>query len=444
MKVVHVPFTFRPDPVGGTEVYVEALARAQQQRGMEVVVAAPAPVSAYYRDAGLPIRRFSVSHNPDLRTLYGGGDERAGLEFERLLDDEQPDVVHLHAFTSAVSRIIARRVARRRIPLLFTYHTPTVTCQRGTLMRWGRDVCDGRLDVRTCTSCTLHGLGVARWMSIGLSEVPSAVGVGAGRLGLSGGVWTGIRMTELIGRQHEAFYAFISDVHRIVVLCSWVADLLVRNGIPAQKLVLSRHGLPVASLDVPRAPPRANGRPLRVAFVGRLHPTKGLDTLVRALRGLPELPARLDVYGVIDQARKDGYSQWVQDLASGDARVVFRNPVPSADVVRVLTEYDVVAVPSRWLETGPLVVLEAFAAGVPVVGSRLGGIEELVEDGVSGVLVDVDSVKAWQRALNRLWQKPEVLAHLRAGIPPPRSIEAVAQEMATVYEQLLCRERVVA
>ena len=60
MKVIHVPFGFRPDPVGGTEVYVEALAREQQRRGVDVVVAAPGRESTRHMDNGLPISRFGV------------------------------------------------------------------------------------------------------------------------------------------------------------------------------------------------------------------------------------------------------------------------------------------------------------------------------------------------------------------------------------------------
>ncbi|MDP9171223.1 MAG: glycosyltransferase, partial [Acidobacteriota bacterium] len=105
-------------------------------------------------------------------------------------------------------------------------------------------------------------------------------------------------------------------------------------------------------------------------------------------------------------------------------------------------EYDLLAVPSQWLETGPLVVLEAFAAGTPVLGSDLGGIAELVRDGVDGVLVKpAGSVAAWAQAMRRLCGQPELLIRLRAGIRPPRHTREVALEMMPVYRNALARDR---
>ena len=97
---------------------------------------------------------------------------------------------------------------------------------------------------------------------------------------------------------------------------------------------------------------------------------------------------------------------------------------------------DIIAVPSRCLETGPLVVLEAFAAGTPVLGSRLGGIAELVTDGIDGILVPSVRPVAWAKAISRLANCPAEVARLRVGIRKPRTIDTVASEMVEVYRSL--------
>jgi len=95
-------------------------------------------------------------------------------------------------------------------------------------------------------------------------------------------------------------------------------------------------------------------------------------------------------------------------------------------------------VPSQLLETGPLVVLESFAAGVPVIGSALGGIAEKVVGGVNGLLVSPhDSVQAWQDVLGRCAGDRALLQRLRTGIAPPRSLEAAAREMHELYTAVL-------
>src|SRR5437867_9486728 len=104
MRTIHLPFGFYPDPVGGTEVYVESLARQLQQRGVAVIIAAPSVKSSSYEHDGLAVRRFTIRNElSDIRELYGDGDEKASQEFAKILDDERPDIVHLHAYTRGAS-----------------------------------------------------------------------------------------------------------------------------------------------------------------------------------------------------------------------------------------------------------------------------------------------------------------------------------------------------
>src|SRR5207237_4733630 len=141
---------------------VEALAREQQRRGLDVVIAAPAAESSRYIVDDLPVSRFPVSslstRSTDLQVLYGGGDDLARRGFREVLDEQRPDILHLHAFTPAVSAAIARDARLRGTPVVFTYHTPTVSCQRGTLLRWGDAICDGLLDTHVGAAGTLRGL----------------------------------------------------------------------------------------------------------------------------------------------------------------------------------------------------------------------------------------------------------------------------------------------
>jgi glycosyltransferase involved in cell wall biosynthesis len=248
---------------------------------------------------------------------------------------------------------------------------------------------------------------------------------------------TALRTTELVALRQRMFRALVAEVDVIVVLCDWSRDLLVRNGVPPGRIVLSRHGLPETGPDEGRGPRRGpdDGR-LRLAYLGRLDPVKGPDLLVAAVRALPRAAVELDLYGISQGAGEEAYGRRLRALAAGDRRIAFHDPVPNDRVVAVLREHDALGVPSRGLETGPLVVLEAFAAGIPVVGSALGGIAELVRDGIDGLLVPAPTVEAWRAALARLCAEPALLPRLRAGVRPPRTMDAVAAEMATLYRAL--------
>jgi glycosyltransferase involved in cell wall biosynthesis len=439
VKILHVPFTFRPDPVGGTEVYVESLSAAQRAIGLQPVIAAPSTRTESYTIEGLAVHRFAVRDDVrDVRDLYGTGDPQAARQFGRIMDKEGPDVVHLHALTRGSSLSVVREASMRRIPSVFTYHTPTVSCPRGTLLRWGREPCDGRVDGIRCTECRLENLGLNRTASRVLARVPAPIGRAIADHGLSGGAWTALAMRELLRVRHETFRACMAEVRHIVAVCEWARAVLESNGVPRTKITVSRAGVQhhVAPTRVRDTGARASD-PLRATFLGRLDPTKGPDLVVKALRSAPDLRINLDIYGIVESAAGNGYHRELIAAAAGDPRIVFRHPVPSADVVALLQGYDVVVVPSRWLETGPLVVLEAFAAGTPVIGSGKGGIAELVSDGVDGLLVLTSSVQAWRDVLKQVDRDRELLVRLRHGIRSPRSMADAADDMMAVYCHVL-------
>lgn len=435
VRSLHVPFTFFPDAAGGTEVYVASLARHLRQVGQEAMIAAPGNDEVSYRYGGLSVRRFPVSDRLSLRELYSEGDRLAARSFARILQEEQPDVVHLHAWSAGVSLQMVHAAKRRNIPVVFTYHTPGVSCPRGTLMRWGRETCDGALNTGRCTACALHGLGAPLPLAWMAAQVPVATGRSLGELGLSGDLWTGLRMRELVALQQANWRALLAEVDRVVAPGRWVEALLLGNGVDGAKLILSRQGIEEQRDQGMRLCPA--GSMLRVAYLGRFDPAKGVDLLIRAIRTMPTARVKLDLFGIVQGSRGTGYEQELRRLARSDSRITFRKPVPGEQIVPLLRDYHLLAVPSQGLETGPLVVLEAFAAGIPVLGSDRGGIAELVTPGVDGLLVESRSVHKWRQALQRLASDRQLLARLQAGVRPPRAMADVAREMAALYQDLL-------
>ena len=152
IRALHVCYSFPPDPLGGTEVYVRALCSALQQCRVESLVVAPGPRDETYEIDGLRVRRFSHAQTTDLAEIYTG-DPQAAARFGQVLDEETPDVVHQHALSPACSPRLAGEAKKRGIPVVFTYHTPTASCLRGTLLEHGKEPCDGRLEIKRCTAC---------------------------------------------------------------------------------------------------------------------------------------------------------------------------------------------------------------------------------------------------------------------------------------------------
>ncbi|MDB6138344.1 MAG: glycosyl transferase group 1 [Verrucomicrobiaceae bacterium] len=427
MKVLHVPFTYYPAPCGGTEVYVAALCQALGDRGVECVVAAAAPRRADYVHEGVPVTLFATHPRQSQAMIYGEGDPVAADEFAAVLDRERPDLVHFHAYSAAVGVLALQKARERGIPCVSTYHTPGVSCQRGTLMKWGKTPCDGEMRPWRCAACFLHSHGMPLMLAQMAAGVSTLTAPLARLPGLGNATRAVLNATPLMARRAQATREWWAGMNRVISLCDWTRALLLLNGVPAGRIAQVRHGLPFPSSPV-RDNEGPSSLPLRLAFMGRLDATKGIDLLMDALGLVPGLPACLDLFVIAGESERKSLRS-----ACKDSRIRLQAPVPPLEVVPTLGKYDALLVPSRWLETGPLVVLEAFAAGIPVIGSNLGGIAEKVRHEVDGLLVEAPTAIAWKAVLDRLADEPGLLGRLRSGVKPPRTMAEVAEEMHAIY-----------
>jgi len=243
--------------------------------------------------------------------------------------------------------------------------------------------------------------------------------------------------TSLVNTHRTRLFELAILADKVVVVCQWLYDAMVQNGISREKLILCRQGTaPVAGTASLRTRPIAG--PLRVGLLSRWDDVKGIHVLVQALRRVSaNIPIELTLHTV--DPRGDGltYRSQVLAVAGGDPRIIFERMLAPQEIRTALQEFDMLAVPSLWLETGPLVVLEAFAAGVPVLGSDRGGIAELVRHGVNGWLVPAGDIDAWTQALIFLAEHRDQLETLRRGIGAVRTTGAVASEMAGLYNELI-------
>jgi glycosyltransferase involved in cell wall biosynthesis len=417
-------------------VYVRGLAHRLASRGYLSAVAAPGVEPNEYVIDGLAVYRFASDRRRRLALAYGVPDEIAAEGFRAILRKVRPRIVHLHACTSAISELLIDAAHDSGAAVVFTYHTPTVSCARGTMMLFGQQPCDGFIEPKRCTMCALGAHGVPKSLA-GLAALgPNILAATSGALGDQERL-SFLRIPALIASGRRRFCNFIGKVDHVVAVCEWVKQVLERNGVPPERITLSRQGLSQALLHAPRRAARGQGEPLRIAYFGRIDRAKGPDLLARALKLIPTVPVKMDIFAVRQTAGPDYVYDWLAAQAQLDSRLTLRTAVAPDQVISVMADYDLIAVPSRCLETGPLVVLEAFAAGVPVLGADLGGIAELVHNGMDGFLVPADNAVAWAAAIVRLIDNPHLVRDMRAKIKTPRSLDAVVDDMAMVYSAVV-------
>jgi glycosyltransferase involved in cell wall biosynthesis len=435
--VLHVPYTFFPDQSGGTETYVASLASALRDKNVESEIAAPAAQEAAYEYQGTTVYRFMRARSGGLEQAYGAPDETAVQSFTSLLQRVRPRIVHLHAHTAAVSYRLADAAIAAGAKVFFTYHTPTVTCLRGDMLHLGKEPCDGVLDEHRCTTCVLRKHGLLQPAAALLSHMPVRLAQTVNRTGCSGGAFTALRMRKLVADAHGRMRLLMDKADCIIAVCEWVMNLLVANAVPRSKLVLCRQGVddrnPESHVKAATGV-RDESRPLRLAYFGRLEHTKGVDILIQAMKQIVGANVYLDIFGIAQPNTADYVASLKRSAVSG---VTFHEPLPPSVARKAMADYDFVVVPSRWMETGPLVIYEAFAAGTPVLTSDLGGSGELVTHDLNGLLIRKNDSGSWAECILSVAHDHGLAARLRAGIRMPRSMSTVAAEMVQHYQRVL-------
>jgi glycosyltransferase involved in cell wall biosynthesis len=442
LNVLHATAWYPPYHLGGTEVYVEGLVSELGKQGVvsKVIVPRHPDAPEDYVHAGVPVSTYPVGGHPSPAELRGLEPHEGFEAFTAILARNKGAIYHQHAWTRGCGAWHLRAAREMGMRTVLTVHVPANLCLRGTMMRYGKAACDGQVEAAACASCWAEGRGAPPFAAGLLGRMPGSLSALAGTL--PGRLGTALSARALAEDKRRELCDMAANADRIVAVCRWLYDALALNGIPREKLVLSRQGLPpslIAALREAReararARRRQPGRPLRLLYLGRWHPVKGADVLVRAVRELgPDVPVELTIHAIAGGEEERRYEAEVRRLAGDDPRIVVRPPVSRDELPRLFSDHDALAVPSLWLETGPLVVLEAQAAGLFVIGSRLGGIAELVDDS-SGLLLPPGDVAAWAKAIGELAAQRS-LPTVRS--VHPRSMSDIAADMGTIYQDLM-------
>jgi glycosyltransferase involved in cell wall biosynthesis len=441
VHVLHAIHDFLPKHRAGSELYTLHLARAQAARHDVTVLCAdydPAREHGHVHwrmYQGVPVVEitnnwwcvsFEETYRPPLITD----------RIRHVLETTRPDVVHVHNLLN-LSFSLPAIASGLGIPVVATLHDYTLVCASGGQRVHQREehVCH-EIETARCARCfaespfyrqvTFARFGTDAWRGRALRRAaitawrlwPAGAARAAGAARLVG------PMTVTADDLHARLRAARDVFHAIdlfVAPSATIAAEFRRLGVPASRIRVSDYGMvPLAA--VPRAVPTL---PLRLGFVGTLAWHKGAHVLLEAAATLPPGSADVRIFGNV--ATFPDYVATLRRRSAGRP-VTFMGGFAPEDAAGVYGQIDVLVVPSLWPENSPLVIHEAFQAGVPIVGARTAGIAELVTDGLNGLLYDAPGPSGLAAALRGLIEQPERLAELAAGIPPVKSLaEDVAQ-----------------
>ncbi|MFN4016487.1 MAG: glycosyltransferase [Reyranella sp.] len=436
LRVVHCVGFYFPDSTGGTEVYVRDLVSALSRHAMDgTIIAATDGAYDRYSWNGVDVVRYPIDA-PEIQRVRDKDVRKRRSMFQEIVEAAKPDVFHLHSWTSGAGLRHLRQVARMDIPGVVTMHVPSPICMRGTMLINDERPCDGRIEDRRCARCWALDRGLPAPAAFLVSRLPrwDATDSAISRLSQRAATVLSARAAAATKARQLRSMATLSE--RIVAPSEWVRAALAENAIPLEKVVVSGQSASAEFSDrKPRPLEGVDRREIVIGFLGRLERYKGADMLVRALARLPrDLPVQLRIAGVGQDA---GFARKMEEAARKDSRIHLIGLVEHERVPDFLSDIDVLAVPSRYMETGPIVVQEARALGIPVMGADLGGISERVRDGVDGWLLPFDDPGPWAEAIRVAATDRAEVARLSSNMHRTRSIDDVALDMAKLYREIM-------
>jgi glycosyltransferase involved in cell wall biosynthesis len=451
LRVLHALHDYLPRHQAGSEIYVAHLCAAQRRMGVQPTVLAAEfdPARAHGQltwksHDGVPVAEvvntwqfdsFEGSYrDPSLTTAFG-----------HVLDIVQPHVLHVHNLLNLSFELPALARARG-IAVAATLHDYTLVCPSGgqRVHRAESHVCHV-IEPSRCARCfpqsPFHAqLGLGRLarrapvqvlgaLASAMRKLAPRTTTAAGTvLGRTGGAQVSVTAIEQrLAEARKAFANFDVAVAPSASLASEFAAL----GFPVARVVVSDYGFP----PLPRQPRAAapEGR-LRVGFVGTLVWHKGADVLIDAVGRLPGQRMDVTIFG--DPGVFPEYAATLRQRARG-LPVRFAGRFDRDRAEAIFAQMDVLVVASRWLENSPLVIHEAFMAGVPVVGTAIGGIVDLLDHGRRGVLVPPDDPDALAAALGALMDEPSRLEAMRRTARDVKSIDQDAEEWSHRYAAII-------
>lgn len=374
MKICIITNCFSKDLIGGSSVYVGNLADELVRKRHEVVIISvhSQKKDAVRKEANLSSYAFSPLNVATSQTIGKSSVVRQALwtildvynhyacaKVRNILKKEKPDIVHVHTPID-ITLSVFEAIKKLKLPLVFTLHDYLLLCRRVVLVHGGGGICDSG---NTNPFCRLY-----RNFSKRIVENKPDI---------------------------------------VIAPSQFISNLFKQNGFFLDsKVVVLPYGIKLNdSVDCHhRVIPKKGS--INLLYVGSLTRHKGIDILIKALKGITNSNLRLSIVGT------GVYEEKLRHLACADRRITFCGKVQNENINSFYREADVLVVPSIWYEVLGIVIQEAFRAGIPAIGSRIGGIPEIIKDKYNGFLFDAGNSRQLEIILNEIISNPEILIEL--------------------------------
>ena len=374
---------------GGEDVVFEQEKRILERGGHLVVT---------YTRSNHEIQELSAIGRSTLviRTVWASDTHH---DFGALLDREKPDVVHVHNTFVMISPSIYSACRKRGIPVVQTLHNFRLLCPGAQFLR------DGKI----CEDCVDHSLLRSVWHGCYRDSRPATASV------------------ALMLAWHRRSGTWDELVDRYIALTDFARNKFIASGFAPDKIVVKPNFVD--------PDPGAKQRPGTSAlYIGRLSKEKGLHTLLDAWKRLPK-SCSLDIVG--DGSERKGLEEEAQRC--GLSAIRFRGRLPHEESLAAMKSASFLILPSDWYEGFPMTIAESLACGTPVICSKLGAMEEIIDNSRTGLHFTPGDSEDLARKLEWAFAHPSEIAAMgraaRQEYEARYTSERSYTQLMTIYEQ---------
>ncbi|NOV19709.1 glycosyltransferase [Ensifer adhaerens] len=392
---------------GGTEVFAHDLFRAYQRAGHEALFLGA--VNQVHREARPGTSFQAIGPTGDEILLWAGHFDRFFMsqidlygfvpDLVELLREFRPDVVHLHHILLMGAEF--PHIVRRTLPackIVMTLHDYYPICHHDGLM------------VRTDKRELCHGSSPDRCHACFKDIKP-----------------------DRFALREQHLKALLSTVDCFAAPSEFLKRRYVDWGIAEDRISVIANGLPPQAFEAGKDKPKS-GRPV-FGYFGNLNPWKGIKVLLEAARQLiaDGVDFELRVHGGAPFQTQEFVADIDRLFSETAPFVQLRGPYRREDVAALIGGVDCTVVPSIWWENAPLVIQEAQAQGRPVIASNIGGMAEMVRNGVNGLTVAPDDPRQLAAAMRQVIEKPTLLRQLSGRAVRPDDIDTTAGRYLALF-----------
>lgn len=344
---------------GGDCIYMLNLEQLLIEHGHEVAIFA----MNYPKNVNTPWNKYFPSNMSKLNVFTRPfGSNEVAKKFTKLLNDFQPDIVHLNNIHTQLSPIIAELAHKKGVKVIWTLHDYKLLCPRYDCLRNGEKICE---------ECFINKHKVLDYKCMKNSKLASIIAYKEAKR------WN----KEILDNCTDYF---ICPSH-------FMADKMEQGGFNKKKLITLCNFIDTGKCKRNSYEEKEN----YYCFIGRLSYEKGVRTLIKAAN---LLPYQLKIIGggpLEEELKKEakehiefvGFKQW-------------------EEIKKLVGKARFSVIPSEWYENNPLSVIEALCLGTPVLGANIGGIPELIENEINGMTFESKNVTELKRKIEAMWKFP--------------------------------------